>query len=68
MKIQKRDLSKVLKDYSSKWIALKPDSMTVVASGDELRKVLEKARSKGVENPVMTRAPKNYGAYILNEF
>lgn len=65
MKVQKVDLSKVLKNYSNIWLALDPDSLKVVATGQKPKNVLIKARSKGVENPVLTKAPKNYGAYIL---
>lgn len=70
MKLKTLDFSKSLKKYSEKWLALKPDSNKVVASGKELKKVIEEAKKKGVSHPVVTRAPKNYGAYILsqNEF
>lgn len=65
MKTKITDLSKVLKEYSNKWIALDPEKMKVVASGTEPKTVLEQSRKKGIDNPVLTRAPKNYGAYIL---
>ena len=69
-KIKKIDLSVALRKYSNKWLALKPNSNSVVASGKELKKVIQAAKEKGVVHPVVTRAPKNYGAYILsqNEF
>ena len=65
MKIQTVDLSKILRDYSNVWLALNPSSMKVVATGKEPKTVLEKARKQGVDNPVLTKAPKNYGTYIL---
>lgn len=65
MKVKSQDLSKTLKDYSNKWIALQPGSMKVIAVGLKPKSVIEKARKKGVSNPILTRAPKDYGTYIL---
>ncbi len=65
MKLKIHDLSKTLRKYSNQWLALKPNSNKVVASGKELKKVIQEARNKGVGHPIVTRAPKNYGAYIL---
>lgn len=65
MKVKAQDLSKSLRGYSSKWVALRPQSAKVVASGDSPKAALEKARRNGVANPVLTRVPKDYGAYIL---
>lgn len=65
MKIKSQDLSKSLKGYSSKWVALKPQTIKVVAVGNNLTNVLAKARKSGVDSPVLTRIPKNYGTYIL---
>jgi hypothetical protein len=39
--------------------------MKVVASGKNFNNVMDKAIEKGISNPIVTRAPKNYGAYIL---
>lgn len=65
MKSKVVDLSKTLKPYSNKWIALNPDTMKVVVAGKNADKVLDKARKQGINNPVLTRAPQNYGTYIL---
>ena len=65
MKMKSQDLSKSLKGYSSKWIALKPKTAKVIAVGNSLKAVIRKAREKGIDSPVLTRAPKNYGTYIL---
>lgn len=65
MKIKSQDLSISLKGYSSKWIALKPQTTKVVAVGNNLKAVIEKARKCGVDSPVLTRVPKDYGTYIL---
>jgi len=65
MKVKSQDLSKSLKGYSNKWIALKPKTAKVVAVSNSLKSVIKEAREKGVDRPVLTRAPKNYGTYIL---
>lgn len=65
MKMKSQDLSKSLKEYSSKWIALKPQTTRVVAVGNSPKIVIEKARKGGVDSPVLTRVPKEYGTYIL---
>lgn len=65
MKVKTQDLSKSLRGYSNKWIALESPSMKVVAVGNKPGSVIEEARKKGVNNPVLTRVPKDYGSYIL---
>lgn len=65
MKIKTIDFSKTLKKYSSEWIALEPDTMRVIITGKAPKGVLKEARKRGVSHPVLTRAPKDYGTYIL---
>ncbi|MBI4089261.1 MAG: hypothetical protein HY424_00980 [Candidatus Levybacteria bacterium] len=65
MKIKTYDLSKTLKKYSNEWIALKPEGGKVVAVGKSPKQVLDQSKKKGVDHPVLTRAPKDYGTYIL---
>jgi len=65
MKVKTIDFSKSLKKYSNEWLALEPTNMKVVAVGKLPKNVLESARKKGVDNPILTRAPQNYGTYIL---
>jgi hypothetical protein len=62
---QSADLSKKLRGYSSEWVALEPKTSKVVAAGKTPKNVIEKARKKGVESPVLTKVPKDYGTYIL---
>lgn len=64
MKVKTYDQSGLGK-YSNKWLALDPLSMKVVVSGNQAGNVLDKARKEGIKHPVLTRVPKNYGAYIL---
>lgn len=65
MKVKTIDLSKKLKNYSNEWLALEPETMKVVAVGKLPKSVLDNARKKGVGHPILTRAPQNYGTYIL---
>jgi len=65
MKIKTVDLSKTLKGYSNRWVALDPTSMKVVASAKETENILEKAKKAGVKHPVLTKVPQHYGTYIL---
>lgn len=61
MKLQSLDLSKSLNKYSSKWVALKPETSKVVAVGNSPKYVIALARKSGIDSPVITRVPKNYG-------
>ena len=65
MKLKSQDLSKILNKYSDGWVALKPETTDVVAAGNNLKTVIEEARKTGVDTPVITRVPKDYGTYIL---
>jgi transcriptional/translational regulatory protein YebC/TACO1 len=65
MKLKSQDLSKILNKYSDKWVALKPETADVIAVGENLKLVIEKARKTGVDTPVVTRVPKDYGTYVL---
>lgn len=53
------DMTKVYRDYKGKWVALEgPNSNKVVASGKDLKKVIEEAKRKGVEIPTVAQIPK----------
>lgn len=65
IKTDPNDFSKVLLKYSNTWLAFKPDSTIVIASGKDPKTVLEKSWNKGIDSPVLMRAPKNFGTYIL---
>lgn len=65
MKVQNVDLSKTLKRYSNVWLALDPKSMKVVSLSKEPKTALDQAYKKGVDSPILTRVPKDYGTYIL---
>lgn len=50
------DLSKVLSQHKSGWLALSPDNRTLVAVGKTLKIALERARKLGVKNPSLLKA------------
>ncbi len=43
--------------YKGKWVALKSDEKTVVASGGNAKVVYEKAIKKGVKIPTLLKVP-----------
>lgn len=52
-------MTKVYKNYKGKWVALEgPNSNKVVASGKNLKRVVEEAKKKGYELPMMMQVPK----------
>lgn len=55
-----------LKRYHNQWVAVdQNDENKVVGVGKTLSQALNKAEKKGVKNPVLTKVPENYGAFIL---
>jgi len=63
--IKTRDLSKILEPFSNEWVALSEDEDRVVSHGKTVREVLEKAKESGVESPIITKVPTEYGNYVL---
>ena len=64
-KLQIKDLSKILKPYSDEWVALSEDEKRVVGNGKTIKGALEEAKENGVDAPVITKVPKEYGSYVL---
>lgn len=58
------DWTKICKKYKGLWIGLKKDQKTVVASGKNVREVIEKAREKGYQKPILFRVPTKIVPYI----
>jgi len=50
------DMRQVLKKYNGSWVALKPYTNKVTASGNIPREVVEAAKKRGVKNPVVLKA------------
>lgn len=55
------DLSKIIKKYTSGWLALSPDYKKVVGHAPTIEKAVDQAKSEGVKDPVLMRAAKSYG-------
>lgn len=57
-------MQKLIKKFGGKWVALKPNSETVVSSGSSAKKVFKEAQKKGVKIPTLFRVPSKYMPYI----
>lgn len=63
------DMTKVYSSYKGKWVALEgPNSNKVVASGSTLKIVLEQAKKKGFDLPLVTQIPKKVLPIVGNPF
>ncbi len=52
------DLSQVYKNYKGLWVALVNDTQ-VISADKSVRKVVEDAKKKGYEKPLLFKVPKN---------
>jgi len=55
------DLTRIIKKYTSGWIALSPDYKKVVGHGKTIEKAAKEAQTNGIEDPVLMRGSKSYG-------
>lgn len=60
----KINLEKLIKNYGGKWIALNKNLDKVVVSGNNAKKVFEKAKDKGYKIPTLFKVPTRLIAYI----
>lgn len=58
------DLTHLVKDYAGRWVGLQDDEQTVVASGDTVKEVMDKAKQKGYEKPILFRVPTQIVPYV----
>ena len=58
------NLEKLIKKFGGKWVALKPETERVVASGKSVKKVYKDALKKGIDVPTMFKVPSKYVPYI----
>lgn len=61
------DWTKIYKEYKGLWVALKDDEQTVIASGQTLKDVSQKAEKAGFKKPIITFVPKKlteFAGYI----
>ena len=47
----------IYKKHKGKWVALKSDEKTVIASGKTAKQVLATAKKKGYDHPILTKMP-----------
>jgi len=52
------DLTEICQNYKGLWVGLeKEDQQVVVASGETIREVMDKAQKKGYPNPILFKVP-----------
>jgi len=56
---------KELERYAEQWVALHPKTRKIIASGKTPKQALQEAQEKGEPDPILTRIPKRFRAYIL---
>ena len=58
------DWTDIYKEYKGKWVAIKSDNKTVVASGKTLAEVVMSAKKAGYQKPGLFYVPKKEGFFI----
>ncbi len=56
--------TRIYQKYKGRWVALKIDEKTVVASGRTAREAWERAQRKGYPKPILTRMPERLMTYV----
>lgn len=64
--MQTVNLSKLLKNFSSGWVAVTSDYKKVVASGKTLREVTARATKQKRDDVILVPTSKNYRGYVTN--
>lgn len=64
--MQTINLSKLLKDFSSGWVAITSDYKKVLASGETLKEVTEEVRKLRRNDAVLIPAAKNYRGFVTS--
>ena len=54
----------MVKKYGGKWVAMKPYTSSVVASGERAKEVYEEAQKKGYKIPTLFKVPVKLTPYI----
>jgi len=58
------DRTALVKRHPGKWVALKPDRKTVIATGSSLEAVRSGAKRQGTKRPVLIRLPKRLRSFV----
>lgn len=64
--MQTVNLSKLLKNFSSGWVAITSDYKKVVASGKTLKEITDKVSKEKQDDIVLIPASKNYRGFITS--
>ena len=59
------DMVRIEKHYAGQWVALSENRKKVVASGPTLKETLANAHKKGIKDPILSKVPREFLAYIL---
>lgn len=60
-----KDFTKLFKrTHYNKWVALNPGKTKVVAYGRDPKQVLEQSKQKGVKDPILTFAIRDYSSFV----
>ncbi len=54
----------LIKKFGGKWVALRPNTEKVLASGQNVQKVFKEAQKKGIKIPTLFKVPVKYVPYI----
>jgi len=57
-------MQNLIKKFGGKWVALKPDTDKVIASGRSANGVYKEAQKRGVAIPTLFKVPTKYIPYI----
>lgn len=60
------NLSKLLKNFSSGWVAITSDYKKVVASGESLKEVSQAVEKQKRDDVVLISAAKNYRGFVTS--
>jgi hypothetical protein len=60
----KLDVIALARKYAGKWVAMRPDTYEVIASGTSAEEVLAAAERAGVEEPLIADVVESYGSHV----
>lgn len=64
--MQTVNLSKILKNFSSGWVAISSDYKKVIAFGKTLKEVTEEVKKQKRDDVVLIPAAKNYRGFVTS--
>ena len=58
------DWTRIYRQHKGKWVALKADEVTVIATATTAKLALIKAKKSGYDKPILTRIPAKLVPYV----